>query len=112
MKPPTQPEMYQFRYSYAASSLIPSRWRISARPLPQPRKPSLSGWYLTSMPRARTAVTAGDHIDWITTSPEAIRLTDWSKVLQSARQWPARFSSISLSIVWSISSLVMLPLSP
>ena len=27
------------------------------------------------MPICRTLVTAGDHIDWITTSPEAIRLT-------------------------------------
>ena len=40
------------------------------------------------MPRARTAVTAGDHIDWITTSPEAIRFTDWSKLVQNARNWP------------------------
>ncbi len=48
------------------------------------------------MPCALTAVTAGDHIDWITTSPEAIRLTDSSKVFHSARQWPAFFSSISL----------------
>ena len=37
-------------------------------------------------PWARTAVTAGDHIDWITTSPEVISCTDWSKVPQSARQ--------------------------
>ena len=41
------------------------------------------------MPRERTAVTAGDHIDWMTTSPEAIRLTDWSKLLQNARKCPA-----------------------
>ena len=46
-----------------------------------------------------TAVTAGDHIDWITTSPAAIRFTLSSKVFQSARKWPAFFSSISLAIV-------------
>ena len=40
------------------------------------------------MPRVRTAVTAGDHIDWITTSPEAIRFTDWSNVVQNERNWP------------------------
>ncbi len=37
------------------------------------------------MPRDFTAVIAGDHIDWITTSPEAIRLTLSSKVFQKAR---------------------------
>ena len=48
------------------------------------------------MPCVCTAVTAGDHIDWMTTSPDAIRFTDSSKVFHSARQWPAFFSSISL----------------
>ncbi len=37
------------------------------------------------MPFERTAATAGDHIDWITTSPDAIRLIDSSKVFQKAR---------------------------
>jgi len=32
---------------------------------------------------------AGDHMDWITTSPEDIRLTDWSKFCQKARKLPA-----------------------
>ena len=64
------------------------------------------------MPCVLTAVTAGDHIDWMTTSPEAIRFTDSSKVFHSARQWPAFFSSISLPMVCSISSRVRLPLSP
>src|SRR5690349_23851619 len=64
------------------------------------------------MPLARTAATAGDHIDWMTTSPEAIRLTDSSKVFQKARNWPAFLVSIRNEIVLSISSLVMLPLSP
>ena len=41
------------------------------------------------MPRERTAVTAGDHIDWITTSPEAIRFTDWSKVVQNDAEMAA-----------------------
>src|SRR5437867_12710967 len=63
------------------------------------------------MPRERTAVTAGDHIDWITTSPDAIRLTDSSKVVQKARNWPDFFASIKILMVLSISSLVMLPLS-
>src|SRR5438093_13769432 len=64
------------------------------------------------MPRERTAVTAGDHIDWITTSPDAIRLTDSSKVVQKARNWPDFFASIKILMVLAISSLVMLPLSP
>ena len=64
------------------------------------------------MLRDFTAVTAGDHIDWITTSPAAIRLTLSSKVDQKARNWPSFFSAIRASIVLSISSLVMLPLSP
>src|SRR2546425_11259679 len=64
------------------------------------------------MPRERTAVTAGDHIDWITTSPDAIRLTDSSKVVQKARNWPDFFASIKILMVLSLSSLVMLPLSP
>src|SRR5258708_2258089 len=64
------------------------------------------------MPLERTAVTAGDHIDWMTTSPEAMRLTDSSKVFQKARNWPAFFASMKIFIVLSISSFVMLPLSP
>ena len=60
----------------------------------------------------RTAVTAGDHIDWITTSPEAIRFTDSSKVFQKARNWPSFLVLIRKSMVLSISGLVMLPLSP
>src|SRR4030095_13818484 len=63
------------------------------------------------MPCALTAVTAGDHIDWITTSPEAIRLTDSSKVFQKARNWPDFLVSIRKAIVLSLSSLVILPLS-
>src|SRR4029079_8803521 len=62
-------------------------------------------------PLERTAATAGDHIDWITTSPEAIRLTDSSKVFQKARNWPSVLVLIRNSMVLSISGLVMLPLS-
>src|SRR5207244_13141692 len=64
------------------------------------------------MPRARTAVTAGDHIDWMTTSPAAIRFTDSSKVVQNARNWPDFFASTRILIVLSISSFVMFALSP
>src|SRR6201746_1237727 len=63
------------------------------------------------MPLTRTAVTAGDHIDWITTSPEAIRLTLSLKSFQSERNWPAFLASLSVFMVGSISGLVMLPLS-
>ena len=63
------------------------------------------------MPLVRTAVTAGDHIDWMTVSPEAIRLTLSLKSFQKARNWPAFLASVSTSIVMSISALVMLPLS-
>ena len=63
------------------------------------------------MPFERTAVTAGDHIDWITVSPEAIRLTLSLKSFQKARNWPAFLASVSIFMVRSISSLVMLPLS-
>ena len=59
----------------------------------------------------RTLVTAGDHMDWITTSPEAIRLTLSLKSFQKARNWPARFASVSTCMVRSISARVMLPLS-
>ena len=55
---------------------------------------------------------AGDHIDWITTSPEAIRLTLSSKLFQNARNWPFCLASVKIAKVWSISSRVMLPLSP
>src|ERR1700761_8095462 len=64
------------------------------------------------MPMVRTLVTAGDHIDWITTSPEAIRFTLSLKSFQNARNWPARLASIRILMVWSISALVILPLSP
>ena len=63
------------------------------------------------MPLERTAVTAGDHIDWITTSPDAIRLTDSLKSFQRLRNWPAFLASIRVLMVRSISFLVMLPLS-
>src|ERR1700730_10950139 len=63
------------------------------------------------MPFERTAVTAGDHIDWITTSPEAIRLTLSLKSCQKARNCPAFLASVSTFMVRSISALVMLPLS-
>ena len=63
-------------------------------------------------PLERTAATAGDHIDWITTSPEAMRLTNSSKVFQKARNWPSFLVLIRKSMVLSISALVMLPLSP
>src|ERR1700741_3872575 len=63
------------------------------------------------MPIERTFVTAGDHIDWITVSPEAIRLTLSLKSFQKARNWPAFLASVVTFIVRSISSLVMLPLS-
>src|SRR5882762_3226886 len=59
----------------------------------------------------RTLVTAGDHIDWITVSPDAIRLTDSLKSFQNARNWPAFLASVRIFIVMSISVLVMLPLS-
>src|ERR1700722_2252270 len=64
------------------------------------------------MPRERTAATAGDHIDWITTSPEAIRLTDWSNDDQNERNWPDCLTSIMTLTVLSISSFVILPLLP
>src|ERR1044072_2149245 len=64
------------------------------------------------MPLPRTAENAGDHIDWITTSPEAMRLTDSAKVFQKARNWPSFLVLIRKSMVLSISALVMLPLSP
>ena len=57
------------------------------------------------MPFERTAATAGDHIDWMTTSPEAIRLTLSSKLFQKARNWPAFFVSIRKAMVLSISGL-------
>ncbi|MNT20578.1 hypothetical protein D3C72_1558920 [compost metagenome] len=66
---------------------------------------------MQAMPLVRTAVTAGLHIDWITTSPDAIRLTDSLKSFHSARNWPWRLASIRVLIVRSISFLVMLPLS-
>ena len=67
---------------------------------------------MQGMPLERTAVTAGDHIDWITISPEAIRLTLSLKSFQKARNWPAFLASVMTFMVRSISGLVMLPLSP
>src|SRR3954469_7877204 len=64
------------------------------------------------MPRDFTAATAGDHIDWITTSPEAIRFTDWSKLVQNERKGTDFLMLIIVLIVLSISSRVMLPLLP
>src|SRR6218665_3703362 len=63
------------------------------------------------MPLERTAATAGDHMDWMMTSPEDIRLTDSSNDFQKARNWPPCLALIRKSIVLSISALVMLPLS-
>src|ERR1700752_2172404 len=63
------------------------------------------------IPIERTLVTAGDHIDWITVSPDAIRLTDSLKSFQNARNWPAFLASVISFMVRSISALVMLPLS-
>ena len=51
-------------------------------------------------------------MDWMTTSPEAIRLTDSSKVFQKARNCPACLASVKIAIVLSISARVMFPLSP
>src|SRR5690349_13772933 len=62
-------------------------------------------------PIERTLVTAGDHIDWMTTSPEAMRLTLSLKSFQNARNWPDFLASMSAFVVRSISVLVMLPLS-
>src|SRR5258708_26463483 len=62
------------------------------------------------MPRPRTALRAGDHIDWMAASPEAIKFTDWSNDVQNERNCPAFLTSIMIAIVLSISSLVMLPL--
>ncbi len=64
------------------------------------------------MPLERTAATAGDHIDWMITSPDAIRFTLSSKLFQKARNWPAFLVSIRKAMVLSISGFVMLPLSP
>ena len=54
---------------------------------------------------------AGDHMDWMTTSPEAIKFTLSSKDFQNARNWPFFLASVKIPSVRSISSLVMLPLS-
>src|ERR1700756_2704796 len=63
------------------------------------------------IPIERTLVTAGDHIDRMTVSPDAIRLTDSLKSFQNARNWPAFLASVMIFIVRSISALVILPLS-
>ena len=47
-----------------------------------------------------------------TAAKQAIRLTDSSKVFQKARNWPACLAAVKIAIVLSISSVVMLPLSP
>src|SRR5476649_932902 len=63
------------------------------------------------MPLERTAVTAGDHMDWITVSPEDIKFTLSLKSFQKARNCPAFLASVNTPMVMSISVLVMLPLS-
>src|SRR4029078_2339292 len=62
------------------------------------------------MALVRTPATAGDHIDWMTVSPDAIRLTLSLKSFQKARNWPAFLASVITFMVRSISSLGMLPL--
>ena len=62
------------------------------------------------MPCVRTAVIAGDHIDWITTSPDAIRFTLSLKSDHRNGTGP-EFASIRMPMVRSISSRVMFPLS-
>ena len=59
----------------------------------------------------RTLVTAGDHIDWMTTSPETIRLTLWLNSLHNALNCPAFSALIRTSAVWSSSLADMLPVS-
>src|SRR5208282_3675371 len=66
---------------------------------------------MQGMPLVRTAVTAGDHIDWITVSPDAIKLTLSLKSFQNARNCPAFLASVRTFIVMSISGFVILPLS-
>src|SRR5215468_5282481 len=63
------------------------------------------------MPMERTLVMAGDHMDWITVSPEAIRFTLSLKSFQKARNCPAFLASTRTPVVRSISSFVMFPLS-
>src|SRR6202142_2205279 len=63
------------------------------------------------MPLALGYGTDWEHIDWMMTSPEAIRLTLSSKLFQNARNWPACLVSIRKAMVLSISGFVMLPLS-
>jgi len=86
---------------------------LGARDMAFPRL-NLMSWYVFILGGAftLTAVIAGDHMDWITTSPEAIRLTLSSKDFQKARNWPARLASMKIAMVLSISSRVMFPLSP
>jgi hypothetical protein len=61
------------------------------------------------MPFERTAATAGNHIDRMTTAPEPIRLTLSSKLFRKARNWPAAFVSIKKEMILSIPGRVMLP---
>src|SRR3984957_17361748 len=75
------------------------------------RYPSFSGWKTQGMPLVRTAVTAGDHIDWITVSPGAIRLRLSLKPLQKGRNWAFFLAPVSSAIVISIPGFVILPLS-
>src|SRR5258708_32339344 len=49
-------------------------------------------------------------MDWITTSPDAIRFTDWSNEDQNERKCPDFLISIITLRVLSISSFVILPL--
>src|SRR5271154_2808699 len=66
---------------------------------------------MQGIPLVRTAVTAGDHIDWMTVSPQAIRVTLSLKSFQKARNCPAFLASVNTPIVMSISAFVILPLS-
>ena len=50
-------------------------------------------------------------MDWMTTSPEAIRFTLSLKSLQKALNCPDFLASVNIFIVRSISALVMFPLS-
>src|SRR5262245_14996461 len=97
--------------SYAASSFFSLSVFGSPKPAAHARYPSLSGWYVHAMPIERTLVTAGDHMDWITVSPEAIRFTLSLKSFQNARNWPDFLASVSTFMVMSISARVILPLS-
>ena len=55
-----------------------------ALPPPQPRKPSFGAAYRTGKFDSCSSVTAGDHIDSITTAPDCMNCTDWLKSDQNA----------------------------